>query len=92
MTSEMIMLRPMRRTDFPALEELVRQAWYADDESDDNGNVPNDERGLRKYKLRKAIHLRNMHRLGLVEIPCYHSAEDTSCYYAKLLGVALVGK
>ena len=56
MTSEMIMLRPMRRTDFPALEELVRQAWYVDDESDDNGNVPNDERGLRKYKLRKAIH------------------------------------
>ena len=119
MTSEMIMLRPMRRTDFPVLEELVRQAWYVDDESDDNGNVPNDERGLRKYKLRKAIHLRNMHRLaaidmhdflsrtteatvaerdgpwrgiGLVEIPCYHSAEDTSCYYAKLLGVALVGK
>ena len=41
--------RPMRRTDFPALEELVRQAWYVDDESDDNGNVPNDERGLRKY-------------------------------------------
>ena len=32
MTSEMIMLRPMRRTDFPALEELVRQAWYVDDE------------------------------------------------------------
>ena len=105
---------------FSALEELVRQAWYVDDESDDNGNVPNDERGLRKYKLRKAIHLRNMHRLAaidmhdflsrtteatvaerdgrclawywLVEIPCYHSAEDTSCYYAKLLGVALVGK
>ena len=68
MTSEMIMLRPMRRTDFPALEELVRQAWYADDESDDNGNVPNDERGLRKYKLRKAIHLRNMHRLAAIDM------------------------
>ena len=68
MTSEMIMLRPMRRTDFPALEELVRQAWYVDDESDDNGNVPNDERGLRKYKLRKAIHLRNMHRLAAIDM------------------------
>ena len=33
MTSETIMLRTMRRTDLPALEELVRQAWYADDES-----------------------------------------------------------
>ena len=68
MTSEMIMLRPMRRTDFPALEELVRQAWYVDDESDDNGNVPNDERGLRKYKLRKAIHLRNMHLLAAIDM------------------------
>lgn len=68
MTSEMIMLRPMRRTDFPALEELVRQAWYVDDESDDNGNVPNDECGLRKYKLRKAIHLRNMHRLAAIDM------------------------
>ena len=69
MTSETIMLRTMHRTDFPALEELVRQAWYADDdESDDNGNVPNDERGLREYKLRKAIRLRNMHRLAAIDM------------------------
>lgn len=120
MTSEMIMLRPMRRTDFPALEELVRQAWYADDESDDNGNVPNDERGLREYKLRKAIRLRNMHRLAAIDMHDFLSrtteatvaerdgrvlgvvlgslrsrvttAQRMSCYYAKLLGVALVGK
>ena len=68
MTSETIMLRTMRRTDFPALEELVRQAWYADDESDDNGNVPNDGRELREYKLRKAIRLRNMHRLAAIDM------------------------
>ena len=68
MTSETIMLRTMRRTDFPALEELVRQAWYADDESDDNGNVPNDECGLREYKLHKAIRLRNMHRLAAIDM------------------------
>lgn len=68
MTSETIMLRTMRRTDFPALEELVRQAWYADDESDNNGNVPNDERELREYKLRKAIRLRNMHRLAAIDM------------------------
>ena len=91
MTSEMIMLRPMRRTDFPALEELVRQAWYADDESDDNGNVPNDERGLRKYKLRKAIHLRNMHRLAAIDMHDFLS-RTTEATVAERDGVVIDGQ
>ena len=65
MTCETPTIRPLRRTDFPALEELIRLAWY--DDGNDSHNT-HDEVGQtsgpdkRRAELRKATRLRNMHR------------------------------
>ena len=37
MTCETPTIRPLRRTDFPALEELIRLAWY--DDGNDSHNT-----------------------------------------------------
>lgn len=67
MTCETPTIRPLRRTDFPALEELIRLAWY--DDGNDSHNT-HDEVGQtsgpdkHRAELRKATRLRNMHRLA----------------------------
>ena len=42
MTCETPTIRPLRRTDFPAVEELIRLAWY--DDGNDSHNT-HDEVG-----------------------------------------------
>lgn len=71
MTCETPTIRPLRRTDFPALEELIRLAWY--DDGNDSHNT-HDEVGQtsgpdkRRAELRKATRLRNMHRLAAIDM------------------------
>ena len=61
MTCETPTIRPLRRTDFPALEELIRLAWY--DDGNDSHNT-HDEVGQtsgpdkHRAELRKATRLR----------------------------------
>ncbi|HCA74070.1 MAG TPA: GNAT family N-acetyltransferase [Bifidobacterium sp.] len=79
-----ITIRPLRRTDFPAVEELIRQAWYDDgcqgcaaatDAWNDSSKEPSDVGSAsrqtpreRKTRLRRGIHVRNMHRLAAIDL------------------------
>ena len=91
MTCETPTIRPLRRTDFPALEELIRLAWY--DDGNDSHNT-HDEVGQaagpdkRRAELRKATRLRNMHRLAAIDMQdCL--ARTTKAYVAELNGQVL---
>lgn len=91
MTCETPAIRPLRRTDFPALEELIRLAWY--DDGNDSHNT-HDEVGQtsgpdkRRAELRKATRLRNMHRLAAIDMQdCL--ARTTKAYVAELNGQVL---
>ena len=91
MTCETPTIRPLRRTDFPALEELIRLAWY--DDGNDSHNT-HDEVGQtsgpdkHRAELRKATRLRNMHRLAAIDMQdCL--ARTTKAYVAELNGQVL---
>lgn len=91
MTCETPTIRPLRRTDFPALEELIRFAWY--DDGNDSHNT-HDEVGQtsgpdkHRAELRKATRLRNMHRLAAIDMQdCL--ARTTKAYVAELNGQVL---
>jgi len=91
MTCETPTIRPLRRTDFPALKELIRLAWY--DDGNDSHNT-HDEVGQaagpdkRRAELRKATRLRNMHRLAAIDMQdCL--ARTTKAYVAELNGQVL---